>query len=87
MVWKSRGEYHKGSMHVCDLEGAPGSCLQISLASAIASIWGGSQWMEDLAVSLCISLYLLCLSVNLHSSPPSPAPKCLDAYFLLRQYP
>ena len=39
-----------------DLEKAPGSWLQICAAPAIAAIWGVNQWMEDLSLSLSLSL-------------------------------
>ena len=40
-------------------EEAPGSWFPISTALAIVANWGVNQWMEDLSVSVSLSLLLL----------------------------
>lgn len=44
---------HLGTLHSHgrDLEGAPGSWIQISSALAVATIWEMNQWMQSLSVS------------------------------------
>ena len=49
--------------HIEDLDEVIGSQFLLSLALAVAGIWGVNQWMEELCLSLstCLSI-----SVSLH---------------------
>nr|XP_051708725.1 cyclin-dependent kinase 14 isoform X2 [Oryctolagus cuniculus] len=61
VAWESSGRWPKclgPCTRMGDPEEAPGSWLWISTAPAIAAIWGVIQRMEDLSLSLSLSLFL-----------------------------